>query len=93
MITGTNRTKTIEEITSTDDFISEAGWVKIHVIGVDAIKDVISLLPEGESVFWCDEMHTGKSADIDLRLPPVQILDVINEYARQCGLDFIVAVQ
>jgi len=93
LITGTNRLKTIEEITSEGDSISEDGWVKIQVVGADAIKDVPSRLPEGESVFWCDELHTGQSAETDLQLPPEQIADAIKEYAEQCGLDFVVAVQ
>jgi len=63
LITGTNRIKTIEEITSKGDFISETGWVKIQVVGADAIKDVLSRLPEGESVFWCDELHIGQSTE------------------------------
>ena len=93
LITGTNRIKTIEEMTSKEDFVSETGWVKIEVTGADAIKDVLSRLPECESVFWCDELHTGQSTGTDLQLPPEQFRDAIEEYAKQCGLDFVVAVQ
>jgi hypothetical protein len=93
LITGTNRIKTIEEIISKEDFISETGWVKIQVVGADAIKDVLSRLPEGESVFWCDELHIGQSTETDLQLPPEQIVDAIEEYAEQCGLDFVVTVR
>jgi len=93
LITGTNRIKTIEEITSKEDFISETGWVKIQVVGADAIKDVLSRLLEGESVFWCDELHIGQSTETDLQLPPEQIADAIEEYAKQCGLDFVVTVR
>jgi len=93
LITGTNRIKTIEEITSKEDFISETGWVKIQVVGADAIKDVLSRLPEGESVFWCDELHIGQSTDTDLQLPPEEIADSIQEYANQCGLDFVITVR
>ena len=93
LITGTNRLKTIEEITSKGDSISETGWVKIQVVGADAIKDVLSRLPEGESVFWCDELHTGQSTETDLQVPPEQIADAIEEYAKQRGLDFVVTVQ
>ena len=93
LITGTNRLKTIEEITSEGDSISETGWVRIQVMGADAIKDVLSRLPEGESLFWCDELHVGQSTETDLQLPPEQIADAIEEYAEQCGLDFVVAVQ
>jgi hypothetical protein len=92
LITGTNRTKTMEEITSEDDYVSKTGWVKIHVVGADAIKDVLSQLPQGEPVFWCDELHIGQTAEIDLKLPPGPIVDTIREYAEQCGLDFIVTV-
>jgi hypothetical protein len=89
LITGTNRTKTTEEITSNEDYISEAGWVNIHVVGVDAIKEVLSLLPQNESVSWCDELHIGPIAEIDFALPPEQIVDTIKEYAEQCGLALI----
>lgn len=93
LITGTNRIKTIEEITSKEDFISETGWVKIQVVGADVIKDVLSRLPEGESVFWCDELHIGQSTETDLQLPPEQIADAIEEYAKQCSLNFVVTVR
>jgi len=92
LITGTNRLKTIEEITSEGDIISETGWVKIQAVGADAIKDVLSRLPEGESVFWCDELHIEQSTETDLQLPPEQIADAIEEHANQCGLDFAVTV-
>jgi hypothetical protein len=93
LITGTDRIKTIEEITSEGNFVSETGWVKIQVVGADAIKDVLSRLPEDESVFWCDELHIGQPTETDLQLPPGQIADAIEEYAKQCGLDFVVTVQ
>ena len=93
LITGTNRTKTMEEITSKEDFISETGWVRIHVVGIDAIKDVLSRLPEGESVCWCDELHIGQTTEPNLQLPPEQITNIIKKSAEQYGLDFTVAVQ
>jgi hypothetical protein len=94
LITGTNRTKTTEEITSKEDYVSETGWVKIHVVGTDAIKNVLSRLPQGESVFWCDELHIGQASEtnIDLQLPPEQITDAIKEHAERCGLDFVITV-
>jgi hypothetical protein len=92
LITGTNRLKTIEEIVSEGAPISENVWVRIHVVGVDAIKDVLSRLPEGEAVFWCDELHVGQSMETDLELPSEQIADSIEEYAEQCGLDFEITV-
>jgi len=93
LITATDRTKTMEEITSQEDYISKTGWVKIHVVGIDAIKDVLDRLPEGELVFWCDELHIGQTTGTDLQLPPEQITDAIERYAKQCGLDFTVTVR
>jgi hypothetical protein len=91
LITGTNRTKTMEEITSGEDYISETGWVKIHVVDVNPIKGVLSLLPQNESVSWCDELHIGQITETDLALPPVEIVEAIRGYAKQCSLDFKVA--
>ena len=93
LITGTNRLKMIEEITSEGEFISENGWVRIQVVGPDAIRDVLKRVPEGESVFWCDELHMGQPTETDLQLPPAQIVGVIEEYAEQRGLDLVVTVQ
>jgi len=93
LITGTNRVKTVEEITTEEDFVSETGWVKLQVVGADAIRDVLRRLPEGESVFWCDELHIGQSTETDFRLPPEQVADEIEEYAEQCRLDLVVTVR
>ena len=83
----------MEEITSNEDYISETGWVKIQVVGTDAIEDVLSRLPQSESIFWCDELHIGQTIETDLELPPEQITDTIREYAEQCGLHFTVTAR
>jgi len=90
LITGTNRTKTMEEITYKEDYISETGWIKIHVVGSDAIKDVLSRLHQNESVFWCGELHIGQTTETILEIPPEDIKEAIQEYAQQCGLDFTI---
>jgi hypothetical protein len=89
LITGTNRNKTLEEIVSKEDFISEAGWVKIHVVGVAAIQAALSKLPQDEFVMWLAVMREQtEQTDIKIQLPPKQTTDTIKEYARQYGLDF-----
>jgi hypothetical protein len=50
LITGTNRNKTLEEITSEVDIISETGWIKGTVIGVEALENVLSKLPTDEFI-------------------------------------------
>lgn len=90
IVTGTNRTKTLEEIISEVYYVSETGWVNIHAVGIEDIKTALSKLPQDESVYWCDELHIGQITEnnINLQLPPIQITNDIKEYAEQCGLDF-----
>jgi hypothetical protein len=89
LITGTNRNKTLEEIISKEDFISESGWVKVHVVGIDAIKDVLKKLPPNEFIMWLAGMREqSEQTDIKIQLPPEQSTDAIKEYAGQHSLDF-----
>jgi hypothetical protein len=92
LITGTNRNKTREEIISNNDFISEAGWVQIHVEGVDAIKAALSKLTQNESVSWLAGMRSEPSfqSGVNIILPPGPTIDTIKEYAELCGLNFVV---
>jgi hypothetical protein len=89
LITGTNRNKTLEEITSGEDYISEAGWIKVHVVGVKAIEAALSKLPAHEFVMWLAGMRepSGQTA-IQIQMPPGETSQAIKEYAIQCGLDF-----
>jgi hypothetical protein len=89
LITGTNRNKTLDEIVSKEDFISEAGWVKVSVTGVDAIEAALSKLPRNEFVMWLAGMREpSEQTDIRIQLPPKQTSDIIKEFALQRGLDF-----
>lgn len=89
LITGSNRNKTLEEIISEFDIVSEDGWVRVHVLGVEAIKTILCKLPQDEFILWLDKTLEQKGeTDIRLQLPPDQTIDSIKEYARQCGLDF-----
>jgi hypothetical protein len=91
LITGTNRNKTLEEIISNEDFISEAGWVQIQVVGVDAIKAVLSKLHEGEEILWLAGLREQTpQGGVNITLPTGPIIDTIKEYAEGCGLDFMV---
>jgi hypothetical protein len=91
LITGTNRIKTLEEIISGENMVSQDGWVRIHAVGVDEIKSVLSRLPKNEWVSWngAQWLEQTQQSDIKITFPPVQIIDTIKEHARQCGLDLI----
>jgi len=92
LITGTNRNKTLDEIISPTNIVSEDEWVQIQVVGVDAIKTVLSRLPEKEYVFWLAGLRTEQTPQdsIDVTLPEAPTIDVIKEHAGQCGLDLLV---
>jgi hypothetical protein len=91
LITGTNRNKTVEEIVSNQEFISEAGWVNIHVVGVDALKMVLSKLPQKESVFWLGGMRSEQSANggPEITIPAEPIVNIIKEYSAERGLELV----
>ncbi|PKN85994.1 MAG: hypothetical protein CVU45_08425, partial [Chloroflexi bacterium HGW-Chloroflexi-7] len=52
LITGTNRSKTFEELMTADSQVSENGFMKITVTGIDPIKQVLAMLPEKSEVLW-----------------------------------------
>jgi len=91
LITGTNRNKTPEEIVSREEIISEDGWVHLHVVGVEAIKDVLNKLQQGEFVSWCDGMRLTEP-NAEIQLPSEEIVAAVKEHAGQCGLDFLITV-
>jgi hypothetical protein len=92
LITGTNRNKTLEEITTGDDYISEDGWVKVQVVGVEAAKSVLGKLPRGEFVIWSggNGLTPTAQAGVNIAFPPGATVDAIKEYAKERGLDFSV---
>lgn len=90
LITGTNRNKTLEEIISNANIISEDGWVQIHVVGVEAIETVLSRLPQNEYIFWLPRLREEQTPQggVNITLPPEPTIDTIKEYAVRSGLDF-----
>jgi hypothetical protein len=92
LITGTDRNKTLEEITSGDDFISETGWIKASVTGAEALNDVFCKIPADSFVIWLGQFNEpGQQAGSGIQLPPQDIIDNISAQAEGCGLDFSVA--
>jgi len=85
LITGTNRNKTLEEITSGENTVTEDGWVRISVQGVDALKAVLHRLPQQENVFWTDNRWPPIHGS-NMTLPPAAVVDQIKDYGRQLGL-------
>ena len=92
LITGTNRNKTLEEIISNVNIISEDGWVQIQVVGVEAIETVLSRLPQNEYILWLARLRSEQTPQggVNITLPTGPTIDTIKEYAERCGLDFLI---
>jgi hypothetical protein len=93
LITGTNRTKTLQEIVNNTDDLSD--FVDIRVTGVDALLTLLHKLPDGESVFWGTALRVGDTtgSDIVLELPDVITRDLIIDYAGKSGIELVLESQ
>ena len=92
LITGTNRNKTLEEIISNTNIISQDGWVHVHVVGVDEIKTVLSRLPQSEDILWLAKLSSEQKQQecIIIKLPEGSTLDTISKHSEQCGLNLLI---
>lgn len=93
LITGTNRLKSLEEITSGADTVSADGWVRICVQGVDAVESLLRRVPEREEILWIGGRwrERAKADAGDLTLPPKETIDAIQESCRKHGLELSVS--
>jgi hypothetical protein len=90
LITGTNRDKTLEEITTGNDQMTDDGWVDLHTTGVDELKNIIARVPAGTFVSWADGRFVMKpdNTDFKFEFPPQDVIDEIKAVALQYGIDF-----
>lgn len=89
LISGTNRQKTFDELISPESVVTEEGYVKITVSGVEGIKQVLELMPAGESVAWSGMSLTGQvpSGTVYFSYPPQEIMDELFALAQACGFE------
>jgi len=87
LITGTNRNKSLSEITTDESTISESGWNNIHCTGVEAIKEVLGKLPDGQFVIWLGGVFDSENNV--LALPSQDIIDEVVDFAVAQGLDMM----
>lgn len=85
LITGTNRSKSFDEIIAPENTLSADGFVKISVTGIDEIKKVLSLLQGGEQVFWAgmDLSDQVPGNTIYLTFPPQSVIDDLTRFCQQ----------
>ncbi|MBN1856569.1 MAG: hypothetical protein JW846_06435 [Dehalococcoidia bacterium] len=88
LITGTNRNKSIDEVTATSIGVREDGFVQLHIVGIEALNSVLGSLPTGESIAWFAALQWDEaSADYpDIELPPPSLVDAVKAHAEARGL-------
>jgi hypothetical protein len=88
LITGTNRLKTVAELTSRDNIV-EDDWVKVTVRSVSTLKDALDLLPSGTHVLWrgAPDLPSGSVLSRrTLELPPASLVDEIKAHSSELGI-------
>jgi hypothetical protein len=93
LMTGTNRVKTLEEITTGADTVTTDGWVRVSVRGVDALKQLLGRLPPDETIVWIGRQQleqTGVEPGA-IQLPPQETIDSISETCQQLQLELLVS--
>ena len=88
LITGTNRLKTLEEVTSLEDLTDEAGWVRVSVQGLDGLKALLRRLPRGEQITWIQAASPaeGMSGAERIGLPEPEVVQQIRDYCQRIGV-------
>ena len=81
LITGTNRNKTYQEITSTENTVTE-NWVKITVKSSNDLKQLLSQVPAGGKVLWSSfAVRTPGFA-----LPPDTIIEEVKQFCTTLSI-------
>ncbi len=84
---GTNRTKTVDEITHPPrDPSTDFGMVDVR--GVDALAALLARLPAGQGILWSGGIQGPTT---ELALPPPAIVDEVRQRAGALGLSLAVS--
>jgi len=85
---GTNRLKTLEELTSQENVGIEEGWIKMTVLGARDLEGLLDQLPSEAHVLWrgsraLEQMGMQES---DVALPPGDVVEEIEAYCENMGV-------
>ncbi len=88
LVTGTNRTKTFDEIIASENSVDPQGYVKLTVSGVENLKKLLALLPAGEQIVWGGMDLGGQVPEgtVYLTFPPSEMLAEMKTYCSGLGL-------
>lgn len=88
LVTGTNRSKSFEEITAAGSQVEDDGFIKITVSSVEDLETLLKHLPIGEEVTWSGIELSGEVAEGTLYFsyPPQAVMDEITQLADELGI-------
>ncbi|MPM69531.1 hypothetical protein SDC9_116476 [bioreactor metagenome] len=88
LVTGTNRTKTFDEIIAPENSVDPEGYVKLTVSGVENLKKLLALLPAGEQILWGGMDLGGQvpAGTVYLSFPSTEMLAEMKTYCAGLGL-------
>ena len=88
LVTGTNRLKSIAEVTSAEQVVRD-DWVKVTLEGVPELKDALQRLAPSADVLWTGAPDLSRGSLIvwaRLALPPRSIVDDIRSQCTALGI-------
>jgi hypothetical protein len=93
LITGTNRLKTVEEITADEDLVTHSEWLKITVTGTEDLKALLERLPPGTELTWRGQDWPGneQQAATNVLLPKSRLIEEIRNHCRQLEIQLHVS--
>ena len=94
LITGTNRLKTLAEITSPESDVGDQWVVKVTVEGLPALKAALDRLPAGEHISWwrARGLPPGDPApQVRLALPPRSTVKKVQALCAERGIELAVS--
>ena len=91
LVTGTNREKTFDELTQPDSQVTDDGYVKITVAGVDQIKEVLARLPANSEVLWSGMDLAGQVPEgmLYFTYPEAQVIEDLIAYCAQLNITLL----
>jgi hypothetical protein len=93
LTTGTNRLKTLAEVTSPESTVTSGGF-KVTIEGVPELKAALDRLPPGAQVSWWGKRDLPSDSPIPrawLRFPPRSLVRDVQSHCSERGIELTVA--
>jgi hypothetical protein len=93
LMTGTNRLKTVEEITAAENQVTQSDWVKITVTGTEELKTLLEHLQPGTELSWQGQDWLGneQQAVTNFLLPKSHLIEEIQNHCRELEIQLHVS--